>query len=148
MTARLIEERLRLFLLCLAALMCVGTAIELWFAEHTKELIQLLPFVLCGVGLAAIVAALLCPRRGTIQALRLVMSLLAAGGLLGLYEHVRSNLEVVLEVKPGPVTAAALWEAMHGAAPLLAPGALAVMAAIAVAATYYHPALGNRERII
>jgi hypothetical protein len=36
------------------------------------------------------------------MALRVVMMLLVAGSLLGMYEHVQGNLELELEVRPGP----------------------------------------------
>ena len=147
MTTQVIEQRLRLLLLSLAGLMCVGTMVELWLAGHTKEIIQLLPFILCGLGLAAIVAVWRRPGWATIWALRITMSVAALGSLLGVYEHVSSNLEVVWEVKSNLTTAAALWEAVRGAAPLLAPGILALIALMAIAATYYHPALGNRSDI-
>ena len=144
MTSKLIEGRLRLFLLGLSAAMCLGTIVELWLTEHTKESIQFLPFILCGLGLATAIAALLRPSRSTLWALRLVMGIAAFGSLIGVYEHIASNLEVVREVSPGLGLLEALWKATHGAAPLLAPGVLALAALVAMAATYYHPALGNR----
>ena len=144
MTAKIVEERLRLFLLGLSGVMCLGTLVELWLAEHTKQPIQFLPFILCGLGLAAVIAVLLRPSRSSIWTLRLVMGIAAFGSLIGVYEHIASNLEVVREVNPNLAWVDALWTATHGAAPLLAPGILALAALVAVAATYYHPALGNR----
>jgi hypothetical protein len=143
-TSKSVEDRLRLFLFGLSGVMCLGTIVELWLAEHTKQLIQFLPFILCGLGLAAVIAVLLRPSRSTLWALRLVMGLAAFGSLIGVYEHITSNLELVREVKPNLALVGALWQAAHGAAPLLAPGTLAVAALVAIAATYYHPALGNR----
>src|SRR5574341_367085 len=141
MTSKTVEERLRLFLLGLSGVMCLGTIVELWLTGHTKQLIQFLPFVLCGLGLAAIVAALLRPSRATLWALRLAMGVAALGSLIGAYEHITSNLEVVREVSPSLALVQALWKAAPGAAPLLAPGVLALAALVAMAATYYHPAL-------
>jgi len=145
MTAKIIEGRLRLFLLGLAGFLCVGTAVELWLAEHTKELIQLLPFILCGLGSAVIIAVLLHPRRGTIWALRIVMGLVTLGSLFGIFEHIEGNFNFALEIQPNVAMSDALWEAVRGAAPLLAPGILALAALIAIAGTYYHPALGKRR---
>lgn len=144
MTSKTVEERLRLFLLGLSGVMCLGTLVELWLAEHTKQLIQFLPFILCGLGLAAVIAVLLRPSRSSIWTLRLVMGIAAFGSLIGVYEHIASNLEVVREVNLNLALVEALWKAAHGAAPLLAPGILALAALVAIAATYYHPALGNR----
>jgi len=144
MTSKTVEERLRLFLLGLSGVMCLGAIVELWLAGHTQQLIQFLPFVLCGLGLAAVIGVLLRPGRSTIWALRFIMGIAACGSLIGAYEHITSNLEVVREVNPGLALVDALWQAARGAAPLLAPGVLALAALVAMAATYYHPALGNR----
>lgn len=141
MDATTVEQRLRTFLLVLAGWMCVGTSVELFLAKHTKDPMQFVPFVLCGLGLIVVVAALLRPRRGTLIALRGVMGLLMAGSLLGIYEHVANNLAFELDLRPGAVWSDVWFEALRGAAPLLAPGILALAAIIAIAATYEHPAL-------
>ena len=39
-----VEDRLRTFLFALAAAMCLGTIVELALANHTKQVIQWLPF--------------------------------------------------------------------------------------------------------
>lgn len=144
MTARLIEARLRQFLLGLAGVLCLGTVVELALTEHTEQPLQWVPFVLCGLGLAAVAAVLVRPGRATLWGLRLTMGALLAGALLGSYQHGLSNLEIVRETHPNAAAAEAVGRALAGAAPLLAPGILAVTAAVALAATYYHPALGQR----
>jgi hypothetical protein len=140
-----IEERLRSFLFALAGAMCLGTIVELFLANHTKQPIQWLPFALCAAGLASVVAVWLRPNRASLWTLRIVMGLAAFGSLIGGYEHITSNLEVVRETKPTLTLLPALWLAAHGAAPLLAPGILAVAACVAIAATYYHPALAAQR---
>jgi hypothetical protein len=140
-----IEQRLRTFLLMLAGCMCVGTAVELFLAKHTEDLVQFVPFVLCGVGLIAVVAALLRPRRAMLMALRWVMGLLMLGSLFGMYEHLANNFAFELEMRPNAVWSDVWFEALRGAAPLLAPGILALAAIIAIAATYKHPALRRRH---
>jgi hypothetical protein len=123
--------------------MCAGTIIELLLAEHTEDLIQFIPFVLCGLGLAAVAVALLRPGRGTLLALRAVMGLLLVGSLLGVYEHFEGNLAFEQEIRPAATFGAVWLDVLKGAAPLLAPGILAVVAVIAIASTYYHPALAR-----
>lgn len=144
MNATMIERRLRSFLLVLAGCMCVGTSVELWLARHTEDAIQFVPFVLCGVGLVAVAAALLRPRRATLLALRGVMALLIAGSLLGVYEHLEGNIGFALEIRPGASVGDVFFTALRGGNPLLAPGILALAGVLAIAATYYHPALGGR----
>ena len=135
--------RLRRFLLALAVVLLAGAVAELWFVEHTEDTVQLVPFVLCGLGAAAVVVALLRPGRVALWALRAVMLLVAAGSLLGVYLHVESNFELERELNPSMSAGQVLLGALGGANPLLAPGVLAVAALLALAATYQHPALAG-----
>lgn len=134
----------RLFLLGLSAFMSLGTIVELILTEHYKEPMQLVPFALCILSLAVVGAVLVWPNRTTIWALRGTMAVAAFGSLIGMWEHIQSNMEVVNEVKSSLTGLPALWEALHGQAPLLAPGILALAGILAIAATYYHPALNQK----
>ena len=145
MTSQIVEQRLRWFLLSLAGFVFLGTVVELWLEEHTESATQFIPFVLCGLGFLAVVAALINPNRVTLLALRGVMGLVALGGLFGVYEHLEHNLAFELEIRPTATVTAVLLDALKGASPMLAPGILALTALIAIAATYYHPALGGRD---
>jgi hypothetical protein len=136
-----VAERLRTFLLYTSAALCGGTVVELLLAKHTQDAVQLIPFALCGIGLAVVVAAILRPRRETLLALRLVMVVLVLGSLFGVYEHLASNVSFELEMRPGATLAAVWLKALQGAAPLLAPGILALAGMLAIAGTYEHPAL-------
>lgn len=138
-----ILRRLRLFLLVLSGLILVGAVVELALSRHTQEPVQFIPFVLCGLGLIAILAALLRSQRSTLRALQVVMGLVFLGSLFGMYEHLKGNVAFELDMRPGATLADVLIKALMGAAPLLAPGMLAVAALTALAATYYHPALAR-----
>lgn len=144
MSAAQIEQRFRWFLLVLAGLMCVGTAVELWLQEHTGTAVQFIPFVLCGAALLVVILVLLRPSRGTIWTLRLVMALVISGSLFGMFEHFEHNLAFEMEIRPTATAVSLLADTLHGASPMLAPGILALTAVLALAATYYHPALGGR----
>jgi peptidoglycan/LPS O-acetylase OafA/YrhL len=135
--------RLRRFLLALSAVLLAGAVTELWLVEHTEDPVQLTPFVLCGLGAAVAVVALLRPNRASLWALRAVMLLVAAGSLLGVYLHVEGNFALESELNPGMAGAQLLLGALGGANPLLAPGVLAVAAVLALAATYQHPAIAG-----
>lgn len=139
-----VEQRLRSFLLWLAGWMCFGTSVELFLAKHYKDPIQFVPFILCGVGLIAVVAALRRPQRAQLLALRGVMTLLLLGSLLGVYEHLANNFAFELDMRPSAVWSDVWFQALRGAAPLMAPGILAVAAVVAIAATYAHPAFARR----
>ena len=138
-----IVQRLRNFLFGLAAFMCAGTIVELLLAKHFDEPMQIVPFVLCAAGIVVVFLAWRQPSRGVLQALRGVMALLVLGSLIGVYEHIESNLEVVREVQPNAAASTVLLKTLTGAAPMLAPGILALVALLAIAATYYHPALSG-----
>jgi hypothetical protein len=147
-SADAVIARLRTFLLTLAVALCVGTVVELWLTDHLQTPLQFVPFVLCALGLAALIAVLLRPGRKTIWTLRAVMVVAALGALLGTYEHLEYNLEFAREINASKADAAPVWTALTGANPPLAPGVLGVTALIALAATYVHPALeqSNDER--
>jgi hypothetical protein len=85
------------------------------------------------------------PRRETIFSLRIVMGIIAVFSLFGMYEHIEGNWKFALEIQSAAPSLEIFWGAITGANPLLAPGILALMAMIAIAATYYHPSLGNRD---
>lgn len=144
MDPTIIAQRLRTFLLVLAGCMCAGTVAELLLAKHFDSPTQLIPFGLCAAGLLVVIAALRRPSRATLIGLRAVMGLLILGSLLGVYEHVTTNIAFELEIRPNATLGAVWLKALSGAAPLLAPGILALAAVIAIAATYYHPALARR----
>jgi len=141
MSTEIVVQRLRRFLLVLAGSLCFGTVVDLLLVEHRQDLFQLIPFVLSRLGLIAVLAALLRPQRTTLRMLQIVMVLNILGSLFGVYEHVEHNMAFALEIRPNTTTSAAFWAALSGANPLLAPGILALAAIIALAATYYHPAL-------
>lgn len=135
--------RLRRFLLALAAASCLGVVAELAITGHYETPVQVLPFVLCGLGALASLLALLRPARPVLQALRAIMVVSALGGAFGTFEHLEHNLEFAREVNAAKADAAPLTAAFTGGNPPLAPGALGVAAVIALAATYAHPALGK-----
>lgn len=139
-----IEERLRLFLLVMAGLIFAGTPVELLFEEHTGTPAQSIPFILCGLGLIAVLVALGAPNRRNLTALRATMVLTFLGSLFGIYEHIEHNLAFELEIRPNAAIGQVLGDALTGASPLLAPGILALGAILALAATYYHPTFGKQ----
>ena len=133
--------RLRRFLLALSILLLGGTVVELSLVKHWGDVVQLIPFVLCGLGVIAALVVLLRPRRATVLGLRVCIGLVVCGSIFGIYEHFANNVAFQREIKPNAPTRDVLVNAVAGGNPLLAPGTLAVAAVLALAATYYHPAL-------
>lgn len=143
MSDRTLLRRLRLFLLALAGLVFLVTPVELWLTEHFGTPIQFIPFVLSALGLVVVLLVLLASRRATLIGLRGVAVVIILGSLLGVYEHLIHNLAFELEIRPNAVPTDVLLDALKGASPMLAPGILAFGALLALAATYYHPALAR-----
>ena len=138
MTSSDVLARLRRFLLVLSAFLFCGTLVELWLVNHTKDLVQWIPFVLCGVGFLVVVSVLIRPRGATVKSLRVWMLVVVVGSLFGVYQHVTNNIAFEREVNPRASSSRVLRQGLGGANPLLAPGMLAVAALLALAATYKH----------
>lgn len=146
MNERAALGRLTTFLHLLAAALFVGSIGELIAAKHYGSTMQLVPFALCGLGLLALVALHVRPTRSVVLAIRALMVVTAAGSLLGIYEHVMGNLDFVRGVRPHADTMTVIKQTIQGAAPILAPGVLAVAAAITLAATYARGILAAAAR--
>jgi hypothetical protein len=145
MNSAALERWFRRFLLILVELMCIGTVFELYLAKHYKETDQLIPFGLCIAAFLSVLVVLIRPQLAMIWLLRVVMVVVILGSLLGGMLHLNANLEFVTEMRPTISTIDGLLTALSGAAPLLAPGVLGLAGVLALAATYYHPALGKRS---
>lgn len=132
--------RLRRVLLLLVVLSIVGLLVELLLLEHYEEPWQWAPLVLLVVALAPTTTLLLYPSRGAVRAFRATMSLCLAAGALGVLLHYQGNVEFELERDPSLSRLALVWEALRGATPALAPGAMAQLGLLGLAITWRHPA--------
>jgi hypothetical protein len=141
MDTETIVERLRKFLMALAGFTFFATVVELLLEDHTKEALQYTPFALCMIGFISIAAALLRPGQNTIRSLRIAMVVVGLGGMIGMGVHMLENFTFEQDIRPNEALFDTLLATLKGAAPLLAPGVLVFAAMIALAATYYHPAL-------
>ena len=132
---------LRRVLLALVAFGAAGLVAELVLLEHYESAWQFTPLVLL---VAVLVAVALVARRPSLASVRFfqaVMVLCVASGLLGVFLHYQGNVEFELEREPLMRGLALFWEAMRGATPALAPGAMAQLGLLGLVYTYRHPAL-------
>ena len=136
-----ILQRLRQFLLGVVAVIFIITPFELLLLGHTEELLQWVPFVVSAVGLITVGAAWFSPGRRTMTALRWVMVVVALSSFVGVYLHFSGNLAFTMEINPSFSVADAIWPAMKGSYPLLAPGILFLAGILGLAVTYRHPLL-------
>ncbi len=139
-----IEQGLRRFLYLGALAVGLGVPAELLLAEHTGSAVQLVPFVLCGLLVAAVGAAWGAPSRGSLRAAAGVAALVGVGAAFGAWEHLEHNFAFAAEIDASMPVSGLVVEALFGASPPLAPGALAVGGALLFAATWRHPSLGAK----
>ena len=139
------EQRLRAVLWGVAAVVLTGSALELALLEHWEDPVQGVPFALSLIGLLAIGAAWWSPGPATLKAVRWVMLLLAAGAVVGVWQHLHHNYEFAAEIAPTRTMGFWLAEAISGANPLLAPGIFAVVAAMGLGAAWDHPSESSQN---
>lgn len=115
-------------LLWLFLLASVGNLVELLLLEHFDSATQWLPLALLAVGATAAAVLLVAPEAAAPRrAWTPLMALYVATGPIGVFLHLKGNLEFELELD-GALTGWALWrETVMGATPALAPGAMLVL---------------------
>jgi len=133
--------RIRQLLLIISAGVFIMTVTELFFLSHWTETIQLLPFLLSGIGLVTLSLAYFRPSPMTIKVLRWSMVVIGLCSLIGIYEHMANNLGFQMEIQPNATTWELIMATFEGANPVLAPGILMLGAAIGWTAAYQHSAL-------
>jgi len=132
---------LRRMLLALVLFGAVGLLIELALLEHFDSITQWIPLALLAVVIGAVVAVHVQGGNGAVRFFQAVMAVCVVTGAVGVLLHYRGNVEFELE-RDGSLRGLQLfWEAIRGATPSLAPGALSQLGLLGLAYTYRHPAL-------
>lgn len=135
------DSRLRQMMLALVILGAAGLLIELALLEHFDSMTQWIPLALLVVVLGAGLAVALKRAPRAVRFFQVIMALCVVTGAIGVYLHYRGNVEFELE-RDGSLQGLRLfWEAIRGATPSLAPGALSQLGLLGLAYTYRHPAL-------
>ncbi len=132
---------LRRLLLALMLVGMLGLLAELVLLEHFDSGWQWVPLVLLGLGTVLGVAVWLRPGPATLRAFRALSALFVAAGALGMYLHLDGNAEFERESDSGLQGLPLAWEALHGATPALAPGALVQLGLLGLVLAFRHPAL-------
>ena len=132
---------LRQMLLALVFLGAAGLLVELGLLEHFDSVTQWIPLALLVVVLGATGAVYVRRGPGTVRFFQGVMALCVVTGVIGVWLHYRGNVEFELE-RDGSLGGLRLfWEAIRGATPALAPGALSQLGLVGLAYTFRHPTL-------
>jgi hypothetical protein len=116
-----------------------GLLLELLLLGHTESAWQWTPLLLLVLAAPVTADAMLRPSRTGIQALRVVGGLMLAAGGLGLFLHYRGNVEFEREREAALSGWPLFVEAITGATPALAPGAIAQLGVLLLVAAFRHP---------
>ena len=130
----------RRLLLALVFIGAAGLEVELLLLEHFDSAVQWTPLVLLVVVLGAVPLVWRRPSPATVRFFQAVMVLCVAAGVVGIVLHYRGNVEFELEHEPLQGWKL-FWEAIRGATPALAPGAMAQLGLLGLVYSYRHPAL-------
>jgi hypothetical protein len=128
-----------------AAFIFVGNVAELYLLDHYEQTQQWIPIILSTVGFLVLIAAWRNPGHKMLVSLRWLMGLTALASLYGMYLHFSGNYSFEQEINPSFTAVEAIWPAIKGSNPLLAPGILFLGAILAMAGTYKHPALQDSK---
>ena len=133
---------LRRALIAIVVLGTAGLLAELGLIEHWDDAWQWTPLALLAVGLALSVAVALRPGPRLLRVFRGLMALYLLAGVAGVLLHYRGNVEFERERDPSLRGLRLFWEAVRGATPALAPGALAQLGLLGLLYAHRHPATG------
>lgn len=139
------EASLRDLILAVMMIGMLGLTAELLLMEHTETWEQWIPIVVLSLGVGVTVWSRLRSSRASVRAFSALMALYLGAGLLGVYFHYAGNVEFVLERTPELSGLALAWEALRGATPALAPGAMAQLGLLGLVYAYGHPASSKQE---
>ena len=132
---------LRRVLLWIVLLGAGGLLLELVLLEHFESAWQFAPLVLLVLVLGLGGLLMVRQSRVAVRIFQALMVLCVAAGVLGVYLHYAGNVEFELEREPLRHGLDLFWEAIRGATPALAPGALSQLGLLGLAYTFRHPAL-------
>jgi len=136
-----LPSTLRTLLLLTLVVNLVGTLAELLLLEHFEDAWQWAPIALMAAALVTLGWHALERGPTGLNVLRVLMGLCMASGLVGLLLHYRGNVEFELEMYPDLSGWKLFKDAMMGATPALAPGAMLQIGLVGLAWTFRHPAL-------
>lgn len=125
----------------------VGTGVELLLLKHTDGFWQLFPIALIAATIVALLWHLAGRSAASIHAIRLLMLVNLASGLIGFVQHFLGNLGYARDSNPGLAGTELYTEALLGSTPTLAPGTMILLALLGLAFTFRHPSLtGSSSR--
>ena len=135
------ERLLRRLILALLSFGLVALAGELAAIGHYEDAWQVVPLGLIAMTLGVIGWHAAAGGDRGLTALRILLVLIIAAGLLGIVLHYRANLEFQLEMNPNLRGWTLFARVLHAIAPpALAPGVMTQLGLLGLIYTYKHPA--------
>ena len=92
------SDAARRILLGILLLGVIGVMAELLLLAHTEDATQWIPIALGGATLVLSAVVAVRPSRGSIRLFQVVMLLMIVSGAVGMYLHLRANMEFQLEM--------------------------------------------------
>lgn len=133
------QDRWRNWALALLALGAVGTLVELLLLKHFEDVWQFAPLAIDAAFLIAIGWLVRSRSTKPVWFLRAVSVVASISALVGIYFHLRANVEWELETTPDMRGLELVREVATGALPLLAPGAMLQLGLLGLLCTWRHP---------
>jgi ABC-type amino acid transport system permease subunit len=137
---------IRRILFATLAIGVVGTEAELLLLEHFDDWKQYSPLILLALMLVAQGWFVAARSSASVRAVRGASWLAIVSGAVGVLLHYRGNMEFEREMTPSIAGTALFKEAMMGATPALAPGAMIQLGLIGLAWAFRHPLLDTISR--
>lgn len=118
----------------------LGLVLELLLLAHTEDLLQWIPLILLGLGLAGLVLAGARPTPARLRAVQVAMATLLVAGVAGVVLHFLGNRAFQLEIDPTLHGWALAWKVIRAhSPPALAPGALVLVGLVGIGWTVAVP---------
>lgn len=132
----------RLALLGVLVLGLAGSLAELLLIAHDEDVQQMIPIVLLGSALPLAVWLALRPSAVGVRLLRVLMLAFIGAGCLGIYFHVRANIEFQRELEPSLTGTALIQNVLRAKSPpTLSPGLMVQLGLVGLISTWGHPSL-------
>ena len=104
---------------------------------HTEDTLQFAPFIAMAVALAAVAWRLARPHSAAAAAVRVAMGIMIVTGAVGVGLHFQANMEFQLELDKSLSGMTLIMKVLEAKAPpALAPGNMALLGCIGLAAVY------------
>lgn len=130
---------LRRFLLATLIVGTAGMDAELLLIGHVEGRLQVLPVLLLALACLSLVWLAARPSRAAVRGVQALMTLSVLSGAVGIVLHYQGNTAFELEMYPDMAGLELVRKTLTGATPVLAPGSMALLGLVGMAAVLRHP---------